>query len=191
MTDAIKFFLGRYTLTPGDIDRLLGTALARGGDYADLYFEYRISHSVNVEEQIVKSATKSVSQGVGVRVIVGDKTGYAYTDEITVESIRRAAETASYIAHTTVSRVPTSVNATPNARNLYQVEEPFSSVELTKKIDLIKQGDSAARAYDRRIREVQSSIADEMKWVMIASSDGRLVGDVQPLVRFGISCIAD
>jgi TldD protein len=191
MTDAIKFFLGRYGLTPGDIDRLLGTALARGGDYADLYFEYRISHSVNFEEQIVKSATKSVSQGVGVRVIVGDKTGYAYTDEITVESIRRAAETASYIAHTSVSRVPTSVNATPNARNLYQVEEPFSSVELTKKIDLIKQGDLAARAYDRRIREVQSSIADEMKWVMIASSDGRLVGDVQPLVRFGISCIAD
>jgi TldD protein len=190
-TDTIRFFSSRYSLTPGDIDGLLAVALSRGGHYADLYFEYRISHSVNVEEQIVKSATKSVSQGVGVRVIVGDKTGYAYTDEITVEAIRRAAETASYIAHTTDSRVPVSVNATPGVMDLYQVEEPVSSLELARKIDLLNRGDMAARSYDRRIREVQSSITDEMKWVMIASSDGRLSSDMQPLVRYGISCIAD
>ncbi|HWP41948.1 MAG TPA: metalloprotease TldD [Blastocatellia bacterium] len=190
-TEAIRFFLGRYGLRPADIDGLLGVALARGGDYADLYFEYRISYSVNVEEQIVKSATKSVSQGVGVRVIVGDKTGYAYTDEIAIETIRRAAQTASYIAHANEAGRLVSVNATPNARDLYPVEEPVSSAELSQKIELIKRGDEAARAYDRRIREVQSSIADEMKWVMVASSDGRLVADVQPLVRFGISCIAD
>ena len=87
-TDTIKFFTGRYSLTPGDIDGLLGVALARGGHYADLYFEYRISHSVNVEEQIVKSATKSVSQGVGVRVIVGDKTRVA---EASTECVARSS----------------------------------------------------------------------------------------------------
>jgi len=80
---------------------------------------------------------------------------------------------------------------TPNSLNLYPVETPVSRVELNRKIDLIKQGDSVARAFDRRIREVQSSINDEIKYVMIASSDGRLVGDVQPLARFGITCIAD
>ena len=190
-TDAINFFFDRYGLTGGDIDRLLATALARGGDYADLYFEYKVANAVNIEEQIVKQAAKSIAQGVGVRVIVGDKTGYAYTDEITFEAIARAAETASHIARSGGSRQIAGVNVTPNTLNLYPVETPVSRVELNRKIDLIKEGDSVARALDRRIREVQSSINDEIKYVMIASSDGRLTGDVQPLARFGITCIAD
>jgi TldD protein len=190
-TDAIQFFFERFGLTFGDIDKLLATALARGGDYADLYIEYRLSNSVNIEEQIVKSASKSLSQGVGVRVIIGDKTGYAYTDEIAFDSIRRAAETASHIARSGAGLDVIGVNATPNRMNLYPVEVPVSSVELNRKIDLIRRGDLCARQFDRRIREVQSSISDEMKYVMIASSDGRLTGDVQPLARFAISCIAD
>ncbi|HXU07764.1 MAG TPA: metallopeptidase TldD-related protein, partial [Blastocatellia bacterium] len=189
--DAIVFFFSRYGLTGADIDKLLATALARGGDYADLFFEYRVANVVNIEEQIIKQAAKSISQGVGVRVVIGDKTGYAYTDEIAFDSIRHAAETASHIARTGSSKQPASVNATPNASDLYPVEVPVSSIELKRKIDLIQKGDKAAREYDRRIREVQSSVNDEMKYVMIASSDGRLTGDVQPLARFGISCIAD
>jgi TldD protein len=190
-TDAIKFFFERFGLTIGDIDKLLATALARGGDYADLYIEHRLSNSVNIEEQIVKSASKSLSQGVGVRVIIGDKTGYAYTDEIAFDSIRRAAETASHIARSGEGLDIIGVNATPNRMNLYPVEAPVSSVELNRKIELIRRGDQSARSFDRRIREVQSSISDEIKYVMIASSDGRLTGDVQPLARFAISCIAD
>ncbi|HEX5733070.1 MAG TPA: metalloprotease TldD [Blastocatellia bacterium] len=190
-TDAIQFFFERFGLTFGDIDNLLATALSRGGDYADLYIEYRLSNSVNIEEQIVKSASKSLSQGVGVRVIIGDKTGYAYTDEIVFDSIRRAAETASHIARTGSGSGVVGVNATPNSMNLYPVEVPVSGVELARKIELIQRGDRIARQHDRRIREVQSSISDEMKYVMIASSDGRLTGDVQPLARFAISCIAD
>src|SRR5207247_2308914 len=79
----------------------------------------------------------------------------------------------------------------PRVLNLYTVEVPVSSIELARKVEVVKEGDKAAREVDRRIREVQSSVNDEMKYVMIASSDGRLVGDVQPLARFGISCIAD
>ncbi|MFY9573997.1 MAG: metalloprotease TldD [Blastocatellia bacterium] len=189
--DAIKFFFDRYGLTSGDIDRLLATALARGGDYADLYFEYRVANSVNIEEQIIKQAAKSIAQGVGVRVIIGDKTGYAYTDEIAFDAIRHAAETASHIARAGGSKQPIGVNATPIAANLYPVEVPVSSIDLSRKIELIRQADKTARGFDARIREVQSSVNDEMKYVMIASSDGRLAGDVQPLARFGISCIAD
>jgi TldD protein len=191
ITDAIKFFFDRFGLTAGEVDGLLATALARGGDYADLYFEYRVSNAVNIEEQIIKSAAKAIAQGVGVRVIMGEKTGYAYTDEIALDSIKRAAETASHIARSGGSREVIGVNATRNMRNLYPVETPVSFVELTSKIDLLKQADESARRYDPRIREVQSSLSDEIKYVMIASSDGRLVGDVQPLARFGLSCIAD
>lgn len=190
-TDAIQFFLSRFGLTISQIEALLGTALARGGDFADLYFEYRIGNAVNIEECIIKSAMKSVTQGVGVRVIVGEKMGYTYTDEIAVESIRRAAETAGYIARSGGSDQPVAVHRVPNANNLYPVDMPVTSVELERKIDLLKQADTVARAYDRRIREVQSTIADELKIVMIATSDGRLVGDVQPLARMGMTCIAD
>jgi TldD protein len=190
-TDAIKFFMSRYGLSVGQLDELLGAALARGGDYADLYFEYRVGNGVNIEEQIIKSAAKSVVQGVGVRVIIGDKTGYAYTDEIAYDTIRRAAETASHIARSGGTTQVVGVNATPNAQNLYPVATPLSSVEIARKIELLRQADTVARAYDRRIREVQSAISDEMKYVMIATSDGRLVGDTQPLARFAVSCIAD
>ena len=190
-TDSIKFFFDRYSLTNGDIDKLLAAALARGGDYADLYFEYRVANTVNIEEQIVKQAARSIAQGVGVRVVIGDKTGYAYTDEISFDAIRHAAEMASHIARSGGSRELSGVDATPNTLNLYSVASPVSSVELSRKIELIKQGDKAARDFDPRIREVQSSVNDELKYVMIASSDGRLVGDIQPLARFGISCIAD
>src|SRR5690349_13575812 len=123
--DAIQFFFDRFGLTYGDIDKLLNAALLRGGDYADLYFEYRVSGSVGMEEQIVKSATKSVAQGVGVRVITGEKTGYAYTDEIAFDAIKRAAETASYIASTLEGTQSLSANATPNIHNLYPVEAPL------------------------------------------------------------------
>lgn len=190
-TDAITFFFERYGLTFGDLEKLLAAALGRGGDFADLYFEYRISNSVGMEEQIVKSATKSVSQGVGVRVVVGEKTGYAYTDEIAFEAIRRAAETASHIARSGGETAEISVNATPARHRLYEVEQPLATVELRRKIDLIRQSDQAARAYDRRVREVQAMVIDELKYVMIATSDGRVVGDIQPLSRFATSCIAD
>src|SRR5687768_10943215 len=142
-TDAIRFFFERYNLTYAELDKLLAVALARGGDYADLYFEYRTSNSVGMEEQIVKSATKSIAQGVGVRVIIGEKTGYAYTDEIAYEAIKRAAETASHIANSNTGSLNIGVNATPNLQNLYAVETPVSALELSRKIDLINQSDRA------------------------------------------------
>jgi TldD protein len=190
-TDAIGFFLERYGLTRGDLNDLLGLALARGGDYADLYFEYRTSNTIGLEEQIIKSVSKSVAQGVGVRVIVGEKTGYAYTDAITLDSIRAAAETASHIARSGGAKTSEGVNATPLIHDLYPVEATVSSIDLSKKIDLVWESDRTARAFDRRIREVQASLVDEVKYVMIASSDGRLVGDMQPLARISVTCIAD
>ncbi|HND20243.1 MAG TPA: metalloprotease TldD, partial [Acidobacteriota bacterium] len=158
---------------------------------ADLYFEYRQSNSVSLEEQIVKTANQSISQGVGVRVNVGEKTGYAYTDEISVESIRRAAQTAACIAKETATSASVNVSARPNAHDLYAIPVAISELPVEHKIEMIKQIDQKARAYDRRIREVQIGFADEYKVVMIATSDGVLAGDIQPLARVGVNCIAD
>src|ERR671925_1153530 len=96
---ARSIFFEKYNVTISDIETYLSEALSRGGDYADLYFEYRINHSIVLEEQIIKSATKGVNLGVGVRVISGEQTGYAYSDDLNRENILKAARTAAFIAN--------------------------------------------------------------------------------------------
>lgn len=191
VTDAIGFFRDRFGIVYADVERLLGAALSRGGDYADLYFEYTSSGSVQLEESIVKSATRSIKQGVGVRVISGEKTGYAFTDDVSMESIERAARTAAAIARAAEFVSPVRVQGTAPLRDLYPVDAPASDALLEEKIELLRRADDAARSADRRIRDVQTGLADEYRVVMIATSDGLLTGDVQPLARFNVMCIAD
>jgi TldD protein len=132
-----------------------------------------------------------VTQGVGVRVVAGEKTGYAYTDEIAVASIERAARTAAAIARSGGADAAVRVAPSPAAQDLYPVDAPASDAPLGDKIALLERADAAARAVDRRVRDLQATLADEYKVVMIASSDGRMVGDVQPIVRLAVNCIAD
>ena len=139
VSDAIAFFRDRFGITPTDVERLLGVALSRGGDYADLYFEYTSSGGVQLEESIVKSATRSVRQGVGVRVVAGEKTGYAYTDDIAVASIERAARTAAAIARSTGSTGPVRVETAGVAHDLYPVDRPAAESALDDKIDLLRR----------------------------------------------------
>src|SRR6476659_10330363 len=94
-----SIFFEKHNVTTTDLETYLSEALSRGGDYADLFFEYRINHSIVLEEQIIKSATKGVSLGVGVRVISGEKTGYAYSDDLHRDHVLKAARTAAFIAN--------------------------------------------------------------------------------------------
>lgn len=190
-TDAIAFFLNRYGLTTGDLDALLGEALAAGGDYADLYFEYCRTNALNLEERLIKTANRSVAQGVGVRVIAGEKTGYAYTDDISPASIRQAARTAACIAQAAQAVGPVAVTPQTNAHDLYPQADAGDDLPIERKIELLKAIDERCYAADRRIQKVQASLADEWKVVMVATSEGVLAGDIQPLARVGVVCIAD
>ncbi len=191
MTLPLSFFIENFPISVAEIEKLLSDALSRGGDYADLYFEYSVLSNLSLEQQLVKSANRAITQGVGVRVISGERTGYAYSDEIAPRSIRTAALTAAHIANSTGNQAPINVTAQPPTHNLYAVEHSASEQPLERKIDLLKRADRTARSYDRRIREVQASLVDEYKVILIASSDGLLIGDVQPLIRMNVNCIAD
>src|SRR5215510_1262507 len=146
-------FFERYNVTLSDLHTYLAEALSRGGDYADLYFEYRINHSIVLEEQIIKSATKGVSLGTGVRVISGEKTGYAYSDDLNRQNILKAARTAAFIAHSSAMggslQIPTPLN---QERNLYPVPTFPAELEIAEKIRLLQLSNEAARAYDPRIK---------------------------------------
>src|SRR5207244_1830644 len=187
-----SIFFEKHGVTTRDLEGYLSEALSRGGDYADLYFEYRINHSIVLEEQIIKSATKGVSLGAGVRVISGEKTGYAYSDDLNRENILKASRTAAFIANSSSSggklQVPTPINP---ERNLYSIPLYPAELEIAQKIGLLRQADEAARAYDPRIKQVQASYVDETKHVLVVTSDNRAASDLQPMVRLNVMCIAE
>ena len=184
--------LASFGLTEGEVLGALGRVKVRDVDYADLYFESCVSESVSMEESLVKRATKSVSQGVGVRATAGEKTGFAYSDELTKKDLELAADTARYIAHSPseVHEVPVPVRQRPT-RDLYPIERAQAEVATADRVSLLNAIDSEARRYDPRIKNVMASFNTEYKIVMVATSDGALIGDVQPLSRLQVTCIAE
>src|SRR5262245_7060359 len=151
-------FFDQFNITAGDLEAYLSEALSRGGDYADLYFEYRINHSIVFEEQIVKSATKGVNLGVGVRVISGEKTGYAYSADLDRENVLKAARTAAFIANSSPQGgklgVPSPIDL---QNNLYAIPLQPADLEIERKILLLREADETARSCDSRIKQVQAS----------------------------------
>ncbi len=186
-----RFFLEKFGLTERHLERGLGAALGRQIDDADLYFEYRISESMLLEEGIIKQATKNINQGVGVRALAHEKTGYAFSDEISVENLELAGSRAKGIAERagTGTSPPVKVGGTP-PHDLYPVRLQPVEIPLEKKIDLLQRIDAIVRKADPRIVQVMASFACESKIVMIATSAGVMVGDIQPLSRLNITCIA-
>ncbi|HIN33169.1 MAG TPA: metalloprotease TldD [Nitrospirales bacterium] len=191
MTDN-NALLQQFGVSEREIDQAIGLVKIPEVDDADLYFEHSISDSVSMEEGIVKKASKHISQGVGVRATAGEKTGYAYTDEITLDQMRIAAKTAKYIARSPGDGTAVATSArTPVARSLYPVNTPATEIATKEKVDLLQKIDAIARGYDPRIKNVMASFATENKMVMVASSEGWVVGDVQPLSRLQVTCIAE
>src|ERR1051325_6948729 len=171
-----SIFVSRFNLTKQDLENYLGEALSQGGDYADLYFEYLQTASISIDEAMVKSATQGVSMGVGVRVIAGDRTGYAYSDDLAPEKIRKAARVAAHIA-AGPSKVDKFGLNEGKRHNLYPVLTAPTETAFTDRVELVKRADRAARAYDSRVFQVQAAYADNLRYVMVATSDGVLTVD--------------
>ncbi|MEO7649079.1 MAG: metalloprotease TldD, partial [Bryobacteraceae bacterium] len=144
---------------------------------------------ISMDESIVKNATQGVSLGVGVRVIAGERTGYAYSDDLSPDKIMKAAGVAACIA-----AGPSKITKTPLEegvkRNLYPVLTAPADTALTERVDLVKRADRCARAYDPRIFQVQASYADSLRHVMVATSDGRISFDRQPMARLNVRALA-
>jgi len=189
-TDPGSIFSGRFGITRRDLDRLLSTALAQGGDYADLYLEYRTRDMLALEEGVLKSATRSIFQGAGVRVVVAEKTGYAAVDSLEINEMLQAAITAGAIARNSkpCTQFPRIHRGVPH--DLYPVSRPIVDLELAPKLLLLEEANRAARSYDPRIQEVRVVLANEVKHVLIYSSESGFVHDTQPLTVLQVSCIA-
>src|SRR5215472_12072858 len=190
MTQPQNLFFQKFGITPNDLQRYLGEALSAGGDYADLYFEYLTSTSITVDESIVKSASQGISAGCGVRVLAGDCTGYAYTDDLAPEKIMRAARTAALIARGPAKSPIEGFKESNAAHQLYPVAAPTAEADIVTKLELVMRADRAARAYDPRIVQVRSGYFDEIRQILVIGSDGTFASDVQPLARLSLTCVA-
>ncbi|GMV40428.1 MAG: peptidase U62 [Myxococcales bacterium] len=194
-TDAPEFtetaLLERFGLAPRGLERVMSAALTGAVDDADLYFEHTVSETLSLEEGIVKKATHDVHQGAGVRVIEGERTGYAHTDEIGLPQLEAAARTAHAIARHGGPQHSVAIAPVPHAHDLYPVERAAVDEPMDRKIGVLEAMDRAARAVDPRITQVMATVALEQKVVLIARRDGQLTGDVRPLVRVSVQCIAE
>jgi TldD protein len=171
-----------------EMERLLALALGRGGTFADLYFEHERTSSLLLEEGIIRTASAGVTCGLGVRVVSGERTGYAYTDDLSWSAMARAAETAAHIASDSRILPPQAVSPAPVDRRYGR--ESLGGVPLGERIALLERAERAARSYDPRVEKVIATLGEETRSLRIANSAGVLVEDVQPLFSIRVSVIA-
>jgi len=179
--------------TPDDVpvsemEKLLSIALGRGGGFADLYFEHETTSSLLLEEGIIRTASAGVTCGLGVRVVAGERTGFAYTDDLSWPAMARAAETAAHIASDSRTIPPQPVAPAPVERR-YGVTS-LGALPLAERIALVERADRAARAYDARIEKVIASLGEQTRRIRVANSVGVLAEDVQPLFSIRVHVIA-
>jgi len=170
-------------LDPQVYNRTIQKALEKGGEFADVYVENRISRNIIMEESKFKSAVFGINQGAGVRVISGDKTGFAYTDDITEENLMKAAEVASYVARGTNKTDPVEIKE--QSRESYiAVNMPLEEIADAKRLEVMQRANQAALDYDPKIKMAFISYYDEVRGRTIANSEGLLLSDELPLMFF-------
>ena len=178
-------------LQEADLDRLLGQILTHHVDYADLYFQYSRHESWSLEEGQVKSGSYNVEQGVGVRAVSGEKTGFAYSDEILLPALSAAATAARAIARSgAVAQTPVR-RSSGKAVRLYAPLDPLASLEDAAKVRLLEEVETEAKRADPRVTQVMASLSGVQEVILVARSDGALAADVRPLVRLNVTVIVE
>jgi TldD protein len=185
------FFSNRFNVTPAGMEQLLGDNLARRVEDADIYLEYRVNEELVLEENVVKKASRHVSQGAGVRAQAGARTGYAHTDDISIQNLTEAARQARAIADRAGQSGTLAVPGRGRPHDLYTLTEPPIVTELARKLELLRKVDAACRASDARVTQVIVSLASEEIVMLIATASGWTVGDVRPLTRLNVTAIAE
>jgi TldD protein len=181
---------GSHEIDTKIAERLLTVALSRGGDYADLYFEYRVSGDFAMEEGKIKEVGRGVALGLGVRVVKGHGTGYAYSEDLEFDRMEHAAKMAAQIA--AGGGAPKAFGLQKiTGGNYYPVKTPSYAAPPEEKLALLRAGDKAARAYDSRITKVEAYLVENLREILVFTSTGRMSSDVLPLIRYGVRVVAE
>ena len=186
-----SFFEERFGVTREDMRKIIEVALSKGGEFSELFFEYRIANSVRMEEDIIKESSERISVGLGIRVLKGEQTGYGYTNDLTFEKMKQTALTAAAISSSSSKMNAVDLKEKKVDQQVYDLNRPFHSMKLDSKIDLVKEAYSAAKDYDSKVSKVQAYLTDEIQYVTITNSEGLLASDARPQVRLITIATAD
>ncbi|KML70617.1 metalloprotease TldD [Pectobacterium peruviense] len=173
-----------------DLAAVLGSLNERRLDYADLYFQSSYHESWVLEDRIIKDGSYNIDQGVGIRAIDGEKTGFAYADQITLNALHQSAQAARSIVREQGTGTARTLGAVSH-RALYPSLNPLDSLTREDKIALLQRADTVARAADTRVQEVSASLTGVYELVLVAATDGTLAADVRPLVRLSVSVLVE
>jgi len=176
------WFEERFGVTPAVLHRVMEAALSRGGEDCDLYFEHAASTSVSLSDGKVNAAGTRVDLGMGVRVVVGDQVGFAFTEELTIAAMEAAARTAAEIAATGGTR-PVASPVAVRVTDWSPVLEPWDKVDMATRVRMVRDWEQRAFARDPRVARVETYMADASKIVMIVRPDGRLIEDWRPMTQ--------
>jgi len=191
LAQAESLLLTPFSLSESDLSRTFGQILTHDVDYADLYFQYSRNEAWSLDEGIVKAGSFSIDQGVGVRAIAGEKTAFAYSDDISALALSDAASAVRAIAAAGQNGKLSALQASTAARSLYLPNDPIASLPADAKVKLLERLEGFAKAADPRVVQVMASLAGEYEVILVAGSDGRLAADIRPLVRCSISVIVE
>ena len=187
---ASAMLLAPHAQNEGRLQSVFGQIMAHHVDYADLYFQYSRSESWSLEEGIVKSGSFNIDQGVGVRAVSGEKTAFAYSDDITFNALQAAAQATRAIGRQGGAG-STAIARRGELRALYAPQDPLASLGAPEKVALLERLERIARSLDPRVTQVMASLAGEYEVVMVARSDGMQAADVRPLVRLSLQVIVE
>lgn len=190
LTTANDVLLHPAGLDQEALSKVLSGMMTHNIDYADLYFQYSRSESWGLEEGQVKSGSFNIDQGVGVRAVSGEKTAFAYSDDIHLDALQQAAKATRAIASLGQEKTGNSI-VTRSHAPLYLPQDPIASLSADAKVKLLEKLERYAKAQDPRVTQVMASMAAEYEVVMVARSDGVMAGDVRPLVRLSLQVIAE
>jgi TldD protein len=187
---ATEILLAPYALDGNQLQTVFGQIMAHRVDYADLYFQYNRSESWSLEEGIVKSGSFNIDQGVGVRAVSGEKTAFAYSDDISIKALASAAQATRAIAHQGQGGSMQMVKR-GSGRDLYIPHDPLASLKDQDKVALLERLEREARALDPRVTQVMAWLGGEYEVILVARSDGMLAADVRPLTRLSLQVIVE
>ena len=192
LATARDLLLTPYGLDESQLQRVLADIFTHKVDYADLYFQSTRNEAWSLEEGIVKSGSFSIDQGVGVRAVSGDRTAFAYSDDLSLTALQQAAAATRTIGKSGAGRVKVAgALAAQPGRALYLPNDPLDSLSASDKVALLERVENMARAKDPRVVQVMAGLAGEYDVVLVARSDGVLAADVRPLVRVSVTVIAE
>jgi TldD protein len=188
-TAGVAFAMNHFRITERDLEKTLATALEKGGDYADLFFEHSYRNSVTLQDGAVNRALSSVDFGMGVRVLSGDRTGYAYVENITQDEMLKAARTSARIANTNFSKSPANLTEKRPTHNYYDLQIPWDSVSIQKKTPSLQAINDRIFELDHRVVKVNASLGDTTSHIFFCNSEGVTYYDYRPMATLMAICI--